>query len=156
MERIPFWMVFLSRMLIKYEFPYQNLYNLFILMHIEALKISFWLVQKPWKHKSWLAGRGWLVVVAELIPVTWLRTGHLIGSNQIFSHDHDRIPSICVLYLAALFNVKCNKHHHGNCKWSFTRSICVQMRSYIYIYIYYAPMLCTWLNTLELFCNSFK
>ena len=37
-------------------------------MHIESLKISSWLVQKPRKHRSWLAGRGWQVVVAELIP----------------------------------------------------------------------------------------
>ena len=62
-------------------------------MHIEALKISFWLVQKPRKHRSWLAGRGWQVVVAELIPVTWPKTSHLIGSNQIFNHDHDRIAA---------------------------------------------------------------
>ena len=63
-------------------------------MHIEALKISFWLTvssKARETHRSWLAGRGWQVVVAELIPVTWPKTGHLIGSNQLFSHDHDRI-----------------------------------------------------------------
>ena len=61
-------------------------------MHIGARKISFWLVQKPRKHSGrGLTGRGWQVVVAELIPVTWPKTGHLIGSNQILSHDHDRI-----------------------------------------------------------------
>ena len=62
-------------------------------MHIGALKISFWLVQKPRKHRSWLAGRGWQVVVAELIPVTWPKTSHLTGSNQIFNHEHDRMSS---------------------------------------------------------------
>ena len=61
-------------------------------MHIEALKISFWLVKKAKeKHRSWLAGHSWQVVVAELILVTWPQTSHLIGSNQIFNHDHDRI-----------------------------------------------------------------
>ena len=28
---------------------------------------------------------------AELIPVTWPQTSHLIGSNQIFNYDHDGI-----------------------------------------------------------------
>ena len=45
-------------------------------------------------HRSWLAGRGWQVVVAELIPVTWHKASHLIGSNQIFNHDHDRMVFI--------------------------------------------------------------
>ena len=56
-------------------------------MNIEALQISVSLET----HRSWLAGRGWQVVVAELIPVTWHKASHLIGSNQIFNHDHDRI-----------------------------------------------------------------
>ena len=42
-------------------------------------------------HRSLLADRGRQVVVAELIPVTWPKTSHLIGSNHIFNHDHNRI-----------------------------------------------------------------
>ena len=52
----------------------------------------FFLISSKAKetHRSWLAGRNWQVVVAELLPVTWPQTSHLIGSNQIFNHDHDR------------------------------------------------------------------
>ena len=51
-------------------------------MHFDALKISFRLVQKPRKH----TGRGWQVVVAELIPATWPKTDRLIGSNQVLNN----------------------------------------------------------------------
>ena len=75
-------------MLIKYEFPYQ-----YQSLHFDAywgIKDIFLISSKAKEtHRSWLAGRGWQVVVAELIPDTWPKTRHLIGSNQIFNHDHD-------------------------------------------------------------------
>ena len=52
---------------------------------------DLFLIKAKEAHRSWLAGRGWQVVVAELIPVTWPKTSHLIGSNQISNLDHDRI-----------------------------------------------------------------
>ena len=57
-----------------------------------SIKDLFWISSKANEtHRLWSAGRGWQVVVAELIPVTWPKTSHLIGSYQIFYHDHDRI-----------------------------------------------------------------
>ena len=79
----------------KIQFPHQKPSTLFNLIHIEALTIPCLLAQKARKHirgrqvvvdRSWLAGRRWQVVVAELMPVTRPRTSHIIGSNQLFNH----------------------------------------------------------------------
>ena len=57
-----------------------------------GIKVLFLICSKAKEtHRSWFTGRGLQVVVAELIPITWHKTSHLIGSNQIFNHDNDRI-----------------------------------------------------------------
>ena len=44
---------------------------------------------------TWLSGRCWRVSVAELIPITWPQTKHLIGRNKTFiNHHHDRMQNI--------------------------------------------------------------
>ena len=50
-------------------------------MHIEALKISFWLVQKAKEtHKSWLAGRQ--VVVADYNMTVWILARNVINFSM--------------------------------------------------------------------------
>ena len=82
------------------EFPAQMASN--------AENVSIWRRHHVMEiHRSWLGG-GWLVVVAESIPIMWPQTSHVIGWNQIFNHhqyaylirnsaDHIFIQNIAVI-----------------------------------------------------------
>ena len=62
--------------------------------------------------RLWLAGRGGQVVVAELIPVIWPKTSHLIVSNQIFNRDHDRMSYFSVVVYSLMMCAN-NRVHYG-------------------------------------------
>ena len=71
----------------KMSFHINNFLNIFILIRIDAFEIFLIRSKGKETHRSWLAGRGWQVLFAELILLTWHKTSHLIGSNQLFNHD---------------------------------------------------------------------
>ena len=70
------------------------------------------------------SGRGWQVVVTELIPVTWPKTSHLIGSNQISNHGHDRM-SHHILHKAITSTIVNNVSHFLECYHKTSNIRCI-------------------------------
>ena len=57
------------------------------------LIFSFWFILRHLRSdfNQFKSQGNTQVVVAESIPVTWPKTRHFIGSNQIFNHGHEII-----------------------------------------------------------------